>query len=198
LFLKYLAAEMIVLIDNYDSFTYNLSDYLQQLHEEVLVYRNDTITVSEIEQMKPAAIVISPGPKTPREAGITMQVVERLHPHIPMMGICLGFQAMGEFFGATLEKADYPIHGKTSLVRYQQHALFENVANPFAAMRYHSLFLQNINKEMLEVIGETEDGVPMAIQHKKFPLYGLQFHPESILTPDGLQIMKNWIKIVGI
>jgi anthranilate synthase/aminodeoxychorismate synthase-like glutamine amidotransferase len=189
---------MILLLDNYDSFTYNLADYLQQLHTKVVVHRNNEITVEEIAQLNPAAIVISPGPKTPHEAGITMQVVAQFHQTTPMLGICLGFQAMGEFFGAQLAKAAYPMHGKASAVRHNGSALFSNVPNPFPAMRYHSLFLQHINNEQIEVTAQTEDGVPMALQHKLYPLYGLQFHPESILTPNGLQILRNWKKTMSI
>jgi len=187
---------MFLLLDNYDSFTYNLRDYLQQLNVEVAVFRNDEITVSEIETLQPAAIVISPGPKTPSEAGITMQVVAQFHQTVPMLGICLGFQAMGEFFGARLVKAAYPMHGKTSAVQHNGSALFNNIPNPFAAMRYHSLFLENIPAKTLEVIARTSDGVPMALRHKKYPVYGVQFHPESILTPHGLQLLRNWKEIV--
>ena len=189
---------MLLLIDNYDSFTYNLSDYLQQLHENVAVYRNDSITINEIKQLRPSAIIISPGPKTPRQAGITMQVIENFHHKIPMLGICLGFQAIGEFFGAALHKADYPMHGKTSFIHHNSSALFQNVSNPFMAMRYHSLMLKNINEKEIDVQAQTDDGVPMAIKHKQYPLYGLQFHPESILTPEGLQLLKNWKTIAGV
>jgi anthranilate synthase/aminodeoxychorismate synthase-like glutamine amidotransferase len=186
---------MILLLDNYDSFTYNLHDCLLQLHEDVLVFRNDKITISEIEQLQPSAIVISPGPKTPKQAGITMQMIKHFHQTTPMLGICLGFQAIGEFFGAHLAKSYYPMHGKPSLIYHDGDALFENISNPFPAMRYHSLFLENINKDELEVIALTNDNVPMAIKHKQYPVFGMQFHPESILSPDGLRLLKNWKEI---
>jgi anthranilate synthase/aminodeoxychorismate synthase-like glutamine amidotransferase len=186
---------MILLLDNYDSFTYNLSDYLYQLHNKVMVFRNDAITIEEIAQLNPSAIVISPGPKTPRDAGITTQVIHHFHRKIPVLGICLGFQALGEYFGASLCKSVVPVHGKTSLIYHNGSGLFQNIPNPFPAMRYHSLFLQNINEEAFEVIAQTEDGIPMAIQHTQYALHGLQFHPESILTPHGMQILKNWKSI---
>ena len=189
---------MLLLLDNYDSFTYNLYDYLLQLHEEVLVFRNDEVDVNTIEQLQPKGIVISPGPKTPADAGITLQVVERFHRHIPILGICLGHQAIGTFFGAKLLQATYPMHGKTSLLQHNGDAIFKNVAASFHAMRYHSLYLSEIENTPLKVIATTHDNIPMAIKHQNFPLYGLQFHPESILTPSGLTLLKNWLTIHAI
>lgn len=184
---------MILLLDNYDSFTYNLFDYLKQLHEEVVVYRNDAISIDEIKQLQPNAIVISPGPKTPELAGITMQVIAEFYLTIPILGICLGHQAIGQFFGATLVKSIYPMHGKTSKISYTHDAIFENIENPFEAMRYHSLYLKNVENTPLKIIANTDDNMVMAIKHQLLPIYGLQFHPESILTEEGLKILENWV-----
>jgi len=189
---------MLLLLDNYDSFTYNLYDYLLQLHSEVVVYRNDEISSSEIEQLNPQGIIISPGPKTPHEAGITMNVVAQFHDKIPLLGICLGHQALGMFFGAQLVKSDYPVHGKTSLIQHNDDALFQHINNPFEAMRYHSLYLAELEKSPLQIIAATNDNIPMAIKHATLPLYGLQFHPESILTPDGLTLLRNWMQLNNI
>ena len=189
---------MLLLLDNYDSFTYNLYDYLLQLHSEVVVYRNDEISCAEIEQLNPQGIIISPGPKTPNEAGITMNVVAQFHDKIPLLGICLGHQALGMFFGAQLVKSDYPVHGKTSLIQHNDDALFQHINNPFEAMRYHSLYLAELEKTPLQIIATTNDNIPMAIKHATLPLYGLQFHPESILTPDGLTLLRNWMQLNNI
>lgn len=188
---------MLLLLDNYDSFTYNLFDYLLQLHENVMVYRNDEITVEEITLLNPKGIIISPGPKTPYEAGITLSVIKQFHSNIPILGICLGHQSLGMFFGAKLLQAEYPIHGKTSFIQHNKDALFNNVPSPFEAMRYHSLYLDELEHTPLQVIAATTDNnnIPMAIKHKSLPLYGLQFHPESILTPYGLAILNNWLQI---
>lgn len=185
---------MLLLLDNYDSFTYNLYDYLLQLHEHVVVFRNNEITIEEIKALKPEGIVISPGPKTPEDAGITLKVIEQFHNSIPILGICLGHQALGLFFGAKLLQADYPMHGKTSLIQHNNDALFQNVSPQFEAMRYHSLYLAELEHTPLQIIAATaNDNIPMAIKHKSLPLYGLQFHPESILTLDGLTMLKNWL-----
>jgi anthranilate synthase/aminodeoxychorismate synthase-like glutamine amidotransferase len=187
---------MLLLLDNYDSFTYNLYDYLLQLHENVIVYRNDEVTIEEITALKPKGIVISPGPKTPEDAGITLKVIKHFHYNIPILGICLGHQALGVFFGAELLQADYPMHGKTSLIQHNNDTLFQNIPNPFQAMRYHSLYLDKLAHTPLQIIAATvNDNIPMAIKHKSLPLYGLQFHPESILTPDGLTMLNNWLQI---
>lgn len=189
---------MLLLLDNYDSFTYNLYDYLQQLHDTVLVFRNDEIDIAAIEQLAPNGIVISPGPKTPADAGITLQVVEHFHRHIPILAICLGHQAIGTFFGAPLVQAPCPMHGKTSLLQHNNDAIFNNIASPFQVMRYHSLCLSELEKTPLQVLATTSNGIPMAIKHQTFPLYGLQFHPESVLTPSGLTLLKNWLTIHAI
>ncbi len=186
---------MLLLLDNYDSFTYNLYDYLLQLHSEVVVYRNDEISCAGIEKLNPQGIIISPGPKTPHEAGITMNMIAQFHNKIPMLGICLGHQALGMFFGAQLMQSDYPVHGKTSVIQHNNDALFQHINNPFEAMRYHSLYLTELAKTPLQIIATTNDNIPMAIKHETLPLYGLQFHPESILTPDGLTLLRNWMQL---
>ena len=184
--------DMLLLLDNYDSFTYNLRDYLCQLNEEVTVVRNDQCTIADIEQMNPAAIVISPGPKRPLDAGITMELMRHFHDMKPILGICLGHQALGEFFGAKLVRSVEPVHGKTSMVQHNDDAIFEGIESPFEVMRYHSLELEGV-KSPLQILAKTGDTI-MAIKHETLPLYGLQFHPESILTPAGLKLLGNWVK----
>jgi anthranilate synthase/aminodeoxychorismate synthase-like glutamine amidotransferase len=183
---------MIFLLDNYDSFTYNLYDYLSQLGEEIIVKRNDETTVSEIEKLFPQAIVISPGPKTPQDAGILMQVIHHFHNTIPLLGICLGYQAIGEYFGATLMHASVPVHGKTSaLIFNEENILFQNIPQKTQVMRYHSLNITNI-PHVVKITAQTESGEPMALQHISLPIVGMQFHPESILTTHGKQMLRNW------
>ncbi|MCW5907752.1 MAG: aminodeoxychorismate/anthranilate synthase component II [Chitinophagales bacterium] len=187
---------MVLLIDNYDSFTYMLRDYVLQLGEECRVIRNDELQLKEIETLNFSSVIVSPGPKTPAEAGITMPFIERYHNRKPILGICLGHQALGEFFGASLVKAPKPMHGKTSPVFHKGHSLFKNVPQPFDAMRYHSLALANVENTPLEIIASTTDNEVMAIVHPQLPLAGLQFHPESVLTPHGLQILRNWFAVI--
>lgn len=190
---------MILMIDNYDSFTYNLVQYIEQLGEEVLVRRNDGIAVSEIGKMNPAAIFLSPGPCTPREAGITVDVVRHYHKRVPILGVCLGHQAIGYAFGAHVVRADRIMHGKTSAIINDGRTIFKGLPNPFQAGRYHSLI---IKKDSLpadfEVSAHTEEGEIMGIRHLKYPLEGIQFHPESILTPQGKRIIKNFLDLVCI
>lgn len=183
---------MYLLIDNYDSFTYILRDYLLQIDEECLVYKNDEIGVEEIRQLNPSRIIISPGPETPLEAGICMEVIDHFHQSIPILGICLGHQALGMYFGAELVHAPYPMHGKTSLVKHQHHPVFENITSPFEAMRYHSLVIENLPDSLKNIAVSTDDACIMAITHKEYPCIGIQFHPESIGTKDGVQLLKNW------
>ncbi|NOX38682.1 MAG: aminodeoxychorismate/anthranilate synthase component II [Calditrichaeota bacterium] len=188
---------MILFIDNYDSFTYNLVDSIAQQVPEVAVYRNDALTVEAVRLLAPEAIVISPGPGTPRQAGISSRIIQELHPEIPILGVCLGHQCMGEVFGARIVRAPMPVHGKTSRVFHSGHPLFSDVPSPFPAGRYHSLIIDRATLPgCLEVIAQTEDGTVMAIQHRQFPLIGVQFHPESILTPHGSQIIQNWLRLV--
>ena len=182
----------IFLLDNYDSFTYNLQHYLLQLNCEVTVKRNDETSVEEIKKINPDAIVFSPGPKTPRDAGVMNNVIKNFYEKIPMLGICLGHQALGEFFGAKLIHAVKPMHGKTSLVEFEKHLLFENIPNPFEVMRYHSLILEEKKNLPIKFIAHTKTNEPMALFHEKLPIAGFQFHPESILTKDGMQSLRNW------
>ena len=189
---------MIIVIDNYDSFTYNLVDYLGQLTEEdISVYRNDAISVDEINVKKPSSIVISPGPKTPSEAGISKDVIQKLGPTIPILGVCLGHQSMGEVYGSKVIHAKQLMHGKTSEINYIDHPLFKGLPNPFVATRYHSLVLDRdtIDTTQIQVLAHsTDDGEIMAIAHNTYPVYGVQFHPESICSPEGLRLLENFLK----
>lgn len=184
---------MILLLDNYDSFTYMLNDYLLQIGLQTDVRRNDSISDSELSNAAYDAVVISPGPNTPSESGCTMDLLKRMHNKKPILGVCLGHQAIGEFFGAKLRKARYPMHGKTSTLTIENpsHPMFSNIEYPMEVMRYHSLVLEEV-PPCLEVTAQSEDGNVMAIAHSELPIWGLQFHPESILTPQGIQLLINW------
>jgi len=188
---------MVLLLDNYDSFTYNLYDYILQCGQECRVVRNDEMTIEEIERLDFSSAVISPGPKTPKEAGITMAFIEKFYRLKPILGICLGNQAVGEFFGAKLERAQKPMHGKTSVISHTGHYIFDNLPTQFEAMRYHSLILTGVEKAGLNVIASTGTGEIMGIAHAQLPVAGVQFHPESILTPNGLQMLRNWFSHIG-
>lgn len=185
---------MILLIDNYDSFTYNLYHYLGELGADVQVYRNDKITIDEIAALKPEKIVISPGPCTPREAGISCAAIQRFGAHIPILGVCLGHQAIGAAFGGAIIRAPSIMHGKLSDVTHDGKTIFRDIKNPFAAMRYHSLVINPQSlPESLAVSARTADGVIMAVRHKKFPVEGVQFHPESILAEEGKRLLENFL-----
>lgn len=186
----------ILLLDNYDSFTYNLYDYLLQTGAECQVLRNDALPLAAFEQLDFQAIVFSPGPKRPADAGLMPALIERLHDRVPMLGICLGHQALGEFFGAQLVKAKVPMHGKTTEIRHNGHPLFTGIPERFTVMRYHSLLLESLDGTPLECLAKTDDGEIMALTHRSLPIVGVQFHPESILTEHGLQLLKNWVRIV--
>lgn len=188
---------MVLLLDNYDSFTYNLRDYILQLGKECVVVRNDEMNLEEIEKLNFYSAIISPGPKTPHEAGITMKFIERFHKEKPILGICLGHQAIGEFFGAKLVKAIRPMHGKTSLIRHNKNYLFKDLPDEFDVMRYHSLVISEVEQSKLQITAATKENEVMAITHPELKIAGVQFHPESILTPNGLQILKNWFAEVG-
>ena len=185
---------MILLIDNYDSFTYNLYHYLGELGAKVEVYRNDKITVDEIESLRPEKIVISPGPRTPKEAGISCDTIKQFGARIPILGVCLGHQAIGAAYGGQIIRAPSIMHGKLSAVTHDSKTIFRDVKNPFAAMRYHSLVIdpKTLPAE-LTVSARTADGVIMAVRHKKFPVEGVQFHPESILTEEGKKLLHNFL-----
>jgi anthranilate synthase/aminodeoxychorismate synthase-like glutamine amidotransferase len=188
---------LILLLDNYDSFTYNLRDYILQCGKECRVIRNDEMSLDELEKLNFSSAIISPGPKTPHEAGITMKCIERFYKEKPLLGICLGHQAIGEFFGTKLIKAKKPMHGKTSVISHNKSFLFKNLPNEFEVMRYHSLILNDVEKTELQITAKTKENEVMAIAHTHFKIAGVQFHPESILTPHGLQLMKNWFEYIG-
>ena len=186
---------MILMIDNYDSFTYNLVQYLGQLGREVAVHRNDVISIREIEELNPEAIFISPGPCTPKEAGITVEAIRHFHRRVPILGVCLGHQAIGYAFGAEVVRAGRIMHGKTSPILNDGRTIFRGLANPFPAGRYHSLLVRRETlPSFLEVSAETEEGEVMGIRHREYPLEGVQFHPESVLTPGGKRILKNFLE----
>ena len=186
---------MIVVIDNYDSFTYNLVQYLQELGAEVEVYRNDRITVEGIAARGPGAIVLSPGPKTPDDAGITLETVRAFSGRLPILGVCLGHQAIGQAFGGRVVRAPSLMHGKTSLIRHDGRTLFAGLPDPFEATRYHSLVVDPESvPAVLEVSARTEDGVVMGLRHRRHPTEGVQFHPESILTREGKALLKNFLE----
>ena len=185
---------MILLIDNYDSFTYNLYQYLSELGAQVLVERNDKITIKEIEALNPARILISPGPCTPKEAGISNEVVAKFGARIPVLGVCLGHQCIGFSFGGIVDRAGEIIHGKTSEIFHDGKGVLRNIESPFQAIRYHSLVVFNKSlPECLEISAWTDNGLIMGLRHKEYPVEGVQFHPESILTPSGKDILRNFL-----
>jgi anthranilate synthase component 2 len=186
---------MIVVVDNYDSFTYNLVQYLGELGAEVKVVRNDAATVAEVAALGPERIVISPGPGRPEDAGITMGVIRELGAKTPIFGVCLGHQAMGAVFGGRVVRANVPMHGKTSTIEHNSRGVFAGISEPFQASRYHSLVVADEGfPAELEVTARTkEDGVIMGLRHRHLPVYGVQFHPESILTGEGHRILRNFL-----
>lgn len=187
---------MVLLLDNYDSFTYNLYDYVRQLGKECLVVRNNELELNAIAKLRFNSIIISPGPCTPSESGICLSLIEKYYLTTPILGVCLGHQAIGQFFGAQLEKAEKPMHGKTSVIHLnEKHFIFNNLDEEISVMRYHSLVLQNI-KHPLRAIASSSNGELMALCHETLPICGLQFHPESILTPCGMQILRNWFEYI--
>lgn len=187
---------MILMIDNYDSFTYNLVQYLGELGEDLEVHRNDKITIARIKRLKPKQIVISPGPGRPKDAGISEDIIREFAGKIPILGACLGHQAIGEVFGGQVVRADRVMHGKTSLIYHNGKTIFKGVANPFVATRYHSLIVRReAMPDCLEIIAETKEKEVMGIKHKKFSVWGVQFHPESILTSEGKNILSNFLRM---
>jgi len=187
---------MLLMIDNYDSFTYNLVQYFGELGAEVEVHRNDKITLDEISAMQPDQLVISPGPCTPNEAGISVAAIQEFAGKIPIFGVCLGHQAIIQAFGGVVLRAEKLMHGKTSLIQHDGKGVMGNLENPFVATRYHSLVGEKQTlPECLEITAWTEDGVIMAVQHKALPVWGVQFHPESILTTEGKKLLKNYLDL---
>ena len=187
---------MILLLDNYDSFTYNLAQYLGELGCQVEVHRNDRISVEQIAQRKPERIVISPGPCTPQEAGICVELVQKLAGKIPILGVCLGHQAIGAAFGGKIIRAPKLFHGKTSQIRHDGSGVFRGLPNPFTATRYHSLIVERKTLPAeLQINAETDDDIIMGMQHRQYPLMGVQFHPESVLTESGKQLLKNFLSL---
>ena len=183
---------MWALIDNYDSFTWILHDYLLQTGNECVVFRNNEIALTELIDRAPERLIISPGPETPVQAGITMEAIGHFHSRIPILGVCLGHQALGMYFGAKLVRTPFPMHGKTSEITHTSHPLFRNIPSPFTAMRYHSLAITDFEETGLDAIAHSEDKTIMALAHNEYPCTGVQFHPESVGTEWGLQLLKNW------
>lgn len=185
---------MILVIDNYDSFTYNLVQYLGELKADLQVHRNDQITLEQIGQLNPERILISPGPCSPRESGLSNEIIRTFGPKIPLFGVCLGHQCIGHTFGGEVIVNYRMMHGKTSLIKHDGKDLFQDMPNPFSATRYHSLVIKRETlPSCLEVTAETEEGEIMGVKHKDYPIWGLQFHPESILTENGRTIVKNFL-----
>ncbi len=186
---------MLLIFDNYDSFTFNLCDYFKQLGQEILVIRNDEKTLEEIEQLEFAGIVLSPGPGIPETSGILMDLIERWHQKVPILGICLGHQALGTFFGGQLIKAPYPMHGKVSTIQTIPHSMWHELPERFNVCRYHSLVNTFKSKNPLIITATSmDDKLIMAMAHQSLPIWGIQFHPEAILTEYGIEILNNWLK----
>ena len=183
---------MILIIDNYDSFTYNLYQQIESLGQKVVVYKNDKITIKEIEKLKPEKILISPGPKNPDDSGISIDVIKTFYKKIPILGVCLGHQCIGQLFGSKVIHAEKVFHGKTSNLYHTGENLFKNIANPFLAARYHSLIIDKVPHDF-KITAWTKKKEIMAIKHNKYPLYGIQFHPESFLTKEGSKLMNNFL-----
>jgi anthranilate synthase/aminodeoxychorismate synthase-like glutamine amidotransferase len=192
---------MVFVIDNYDSFTYNLVQYLGELGADIVVRRNTEVTVDEIALMRPERIVISPGPGRPEHAGVTLEAVRRFGPQLPILGVCLGHQAVGLAFGGQVVRAPVPMHGKTSTIRHDEGGLFSGIASPFSAARYHSLIIDRASMpddlEIMAETGENGGGVVMGVKHRRYDVYGVQFHPESILTEPGMRLLENFLAIKG-
>lgn len=187
---------MLVIIDNYDSFTYNLAQYFGELKIEPKVFRNDRINIEEIEALNPKYLVISPGPCTPKESGISTEAIRRFSGKVPILGVCLGHQCIGEVFGGSVVRAPYPIHGKISLIYHNGREIFQDIPQPFAGVRYHSLVVERDTlPKTLEVTATTEDGLIMGFKHNRHPTFGVQFHPESVFTGIGKNLLANFLKV---
>ena len=186
---------MILLIDNYDSFTFNLAQYLGELGQAPEVHRNDRITLGEVESMKPERIVISPGPGRPEDAGISVDVIRQFGRRIPVLGVCLGHQGIGHAFGGDVVRAPVLMHGKVSSVQHDGRGIFAGVSLPFVAGRYHSLIVADPPPDALEVSARTDEGIIMGLRHREWPVHGVQFHPESVLTGEGRKILRNFLEL---
>lgn len=185
---------MLLMIDNYDSFTYNLVQYLGELGEEVIVVRNDKITLEAVQQLNPAGVIISPGPCTPDEAGISMDLINRFSGKVPILGVCLGHQSIGQAFGGKITRAEKVMHGKTSLIFHDSKGVFQRIPNPFVATRYHSLIIERSSiPDCLEISAWTENGEIMGVRHRTLPVEGVQFHPESVLSEHGHLLLQNFL-----
>ena len=189
---------MLLVIDNYDSFTYNLYQYLGELGADMEVYRNDQVTLEEMERKKPSGILISPGPGRPEDGGVSLAAIERFHTRVPILGVCLGHQCIGQFFGGLVRRADRIMHGKTSMIYHKNRGVFTGIDNPFIATRYHSLLVDRGDlPACLEITAETDQQEIMGLQHRELPVFGVQFHPESILTVEGKHLLANFLKILS-
>lgn len=186
---------MIIIIDHYDSFTYNLYQYISEIAGEVLVYRHDEITVRELEELNPSAIVLSPGPGNPEESGVSNEVLQYFHQDVPILGICLGHQVIVEWFGGVVHKGEKPVHGKTSTLTHDGQTIFRNVPSPTTVTRYHSLVADHL-PSCLTITARSEDGAIMAVRHKVYPIEGIQFHPESILSEHGFDMLANFFSFM--
>jgi anthranilate synthase/aminodeoxychorismate synthase-like glutamine amidotransferase len=187
---------MVLVIDNYDSFTYNLVQYLGEMQVEMQVHRNDQVTMAQIQGLAPERILISPGPCSPKESGLSNQIIRTFATQIPTLGVCLGHQCIGHVFGGNVIVNYRMMHGKTSLIKHNGRELFAGMANPFPATRYHSLVIERSSiPDCLEITAETEEGEIMGVRHKQYPIWGVQFHPESILTENGRQILRNFLSL---
>jgi anthranilate synthase/aminodeoxychorismate synthase-like glutamine amidotransferase len=187
---------MLLLLDNYDSFTYNLYQYLSELGAEVVVRRNDRVSIEDIEELQPERIVISPGPCTPSEAGISCDAVAHFGARIPILGVCLGHQSIGQVYGGRVIRAPEPMHGKTSLMHHQGQGVFQSLPQPFEAIRYHSLIVERDTLPAeLEITAETQEGLIMGLRHRHYPVEGVQFHPESIMTSVGKDLLRNFLQV---
>jgi anthranilate synthase/aminodeoxychorismate synthase-like glutamine amidotransferase len=187
---------VLLVIDNYDSFTYNLVQYLGEMQVDMQVHRNDEVSVEQIRTLKPERILISPGPCSPRESGLSNEIIRTFGPQVPTLGVCLGHQCIGHVFGSNVIVNYRMMHGKTSPIKHNGRDLFAGMPNPFAATRYHSLVIERSSlPECLEVTAESDEGEIMGVRHKQYPIFGVQFHPESILTESGRQILQNFLKL---
>lgn len=187
---------MLLIIDNYDSFTYNLVQYFGELGAEMKIIRNDAMSIEEIRALKPSRICVSPGPCTPNEAGVSCAVIETFGPHLPILGVCLGHQSIGQVYGGDVVRADRLMHGKTSPIHHDGTSVFKNLPNPFEATRYHSLIVKRSTlPDCLRITAWTEEGEIMGLSHKQHPVHGVQFHPESILTQEGKHLLENFLAI---